>query len=331
MKVICKDIITALLMGLVLPSVLLNVTASLFEEQSAILPELTVQSAAAQAPPATEAAVQPERTMELLLSDGSVTELSMTDYLTGVLLGEMPADFEVEALKAQAVAARTYTEKVRSWGGKHGEGRVCAEPGCCQAYLSQEAYLKRGGTVEALQKVRSAVEATANEVLTYDGELIEAVYFSCSGGATEDAAAVWGSDIPYLRSVESPGEENAAHDTDTVTFTSEVFRAALGQPLSGDPETWFGDVTYTAGGGVDTMTIGGLRYSGTALRTQLALRSTNFTVEVSGDVITITTHGWGHRVGMSQYGADAMAVLGSGYREILAHYYPGTVLTTWPY
>ena len=152
------------------------------------------------------------------------------------------------------------------------------------------------------------------------------MYFSCSGGTTEDAVAVWGADIPYLRSVESPGEENAPYDTDTVEFTPQSFQDLLGQNLEGTTDTWFGETTYTSGGGVAKMVIGGLAYTGTALRSQLGLRSTAFTVETTPEKITIHTRGWGHRVGMSQYGADAMDAQGATYDEILSHYYPGTTL-----
>ena len=116
---------------------------------------------------------------------------------------------------------------------------------------------------------------------------------------------------------------------DTVIFTASDFADAMGIPLSGPVETWFGPVSYTEGGGVETMVIGGLSYSGTQLRQKLGLRSTSFEITAELDTIQITTRGYGHRVGMSQYGADAMAVLGSDYPAILEHYYPGTELTDW--
>ena len=145
--------------------------------------------------------------------------------------------------------------------------------------------------------------------------------------AAEDAAAVWGTDFPYLQAVASPGEEKAAHYTDTVRFSAEAFQDALGVKLSGSPGSWFRDVTYTDGGGVDTIVIGGTSYKGTSLRSALGLRSTAFSISTTEDTVTITTRGYGHRVGMSQYGADAMAVTGSTCQEILVHYYPGTTLT----
>ena len=167
-------------------------------------------------------------------------------------------------------------------------------------------------------------------MLTYQGKLIEATYFSCSGGRTEDALAVWGEDVPYLQSVESPGEEGAAHYVDTVSFTASEFCEKIGKELPGIPAEWIGTIRYTAGGGVETIYIGDEPYSGTQLRSMLNLRSTAFLITAAGDTVTITTKGYGHRVGMSQYGADAMAVQGCSYEEILAHYYPGTKLQQWP-
>lgn len=323
MKSIWKDILTALLMGMVVPGSLLNVTVALLDNgpENRIPEQTAAQETAAQTVP--ETVRQP---MRLRRESGSVEEMDMDEYLVGVVLAEMPASFEPEALKAQAVVARTYTRKAYETGGKHGDGSVCTSSYCCQAHLTEDAYLARGGTAEGVEKIRAAVEATSGYVLTYGGELIEATYFSCSGGSTEDAAAVWGTDFPYLQAVDSPGEENAAHYTDTVTFTPQVFQDVLGTRLGGSPRSWFGSAAYTDGGGVATISIGGETYTGTQLRALLGLRSTAFAVSATDTEITITTRGYGHRVGMSQYGADAMAVSGSGFEEILAHYYQGTVL-----
>lgn len=305
-------------MGLILPGIVMNWAV---EEG----PEPTVQSAGESTlPMQTEA--REKLKMKLKGEDGSIVTMDMDEYLVGVLLGELPADFESEAKKAQAVVARTFTRKAYITGGKHGDGSVCTSPGCCQAYISEADYLARGGDRSAVEAAREAVEATSGLVLTFENQLIEATYFSCSGGLTEDAVAVWGTDFPYLRAVESPGEEHAAHYTDTVYFTKGEFADKLGLPLTGNPETWFGQFHYTPGGGVDTVNIGGVTCDGTFLRSRLGLRSTAFTVRTDPEGITITTRGFGHRVGMSQYGADAMAMGGSTFGEILAHYYPGTSL-----
>lgn len=324
MKGIWKDVVTALFMGMVLPGLVLNLACA-YQNKSGenmqvveTIPE-TIAAETLPEPVPLTAMVRWE--------NGEVEKVDMDQYLLGVVLAEMPVSFEMEALKAQSVVARTYTRKAYLTDGKHGDGSVCTDPACCQAYLSPEDYLAQGGTQEGVDKVRFAIGATTGSVLTYGETLIEATYFSCSGGSTEDAAAVWGTDYPYLQAVDSPGEEQAAHYTDTVTFTPEEFQTALGTSLPGSPRSWIGTTTYTEGGGVATMVIDEKTYTGTQLRSLLGLRSTAFTLVPEEDIITITTRGFGHRVGMSQYGADAMAVTGSSYQEILAHYYPGTTLT----
>ena len=325
MKLIWKEMILAALMGLVMPGAVLGLAASVDMPETVI--EITTGVP-------TEVAAEEETREEKpvftvpILAGSEVVQMDLDAYLTGVVLAEMPASFEPEALKAQAVVARTYTMRAHTRGGKHESAAVCTDAACCQSYISPEDYLAAGGTQENVDKIRNAVGSTNGQVLTYGGELIEATYFSCSGGVTEDAAAVWGADYPYLRSVESPGEEEAAYYSDTVVFSASEFEGALGRDLSGSPPSWFGLTTYTTGGGVASMEIGGTAYQGTTLRGLLGLRSTAFSVEADSGSVTITTRGFGHRVGMSQYGADAMAVLGSSYAEILAHYYQGTSLDT---
>ena len=274
----------------------------------------------------TEPSTQPSEghfLLPVLMPDGTVEDMELEAYVTCAVLGEMPASFEAEALKAQAVVARTYALRRFSLQQKHEGGAVCTDYACCQAFCTAQEYLSKGNTQQDLDKISQAVSQTQSQVLKYDTQLIEATYFSCSGGRTEDAVAVWGQDIPYLRSVDSPGEEEAAHYIDTVTFTVSELEQALETDLEGN---WLGAVSYTDGGGVDTITIGATEYKGTQLRQLLGLRSTAFVMTAVGDTVTVTTKGFGHRVGMSQYGADAMAVSGSTYDEILAYYYPGTDL-----
>ena len=318
MKRIWKEIGIALFMGGLAPGFLIWFGAAMLEIQENQPVEILVEQ--------TISMVEASYEIPLRKEDGVCIQ-DLETYLVGVVLGEMPSSFEPEALKAQAVVARTYTMRANTTGGKHGDGSVCTNYACCQAFLDPSEFLDKGGSPESLQKIRDAVEATRGQVLTYEGDLIEATYFSCSGGSTEDAVAVWGTDYPYLQAVESPGEEHAVHYSDTVSYTPDQFQSALMVTLSGESETWFGEVTYTQGGGVDTMEIGGMTYRGTELRQKLGLRSTAFSVSV-GEEITFTTKGYGHRVGMSQYGADAMAMDGKDYAQILAHYYQGTVLTT---
>ena len=259
--------------------------------------------------------------IDVWMNDAVVT-MELSDYLTGVLISEMPGSFHMEAKKAQAVVARTYALRRMDGGGKH-PGAVCTDSRCCQGYTDPSTF----GNGETVASARQAVEQTNGLVLVYDGQLIDATYFSTSGGMTEDAVAVWGSDVPYLQSVESPGEEIAAHYEDTVFFTKSQLEKALGICLSNGK--WIGAITYTEGGGVATMVIEGRRFQGTQLRSALCLRSTAFTVVQENDGLTITTRGYGHRVGMSQYGAQAMALDGIGYADILTHYYRGAMLVEW--
>ena len=320
MKPIYKEILLAAVLGLVLPTLVLEVALRL-EETSP-----TVATVSREESPEVTAGVGEARDMLLRREDGTVTEMPLEEYLVGVVLAELPASFEAEAKKAQAVVARTYTWKARTTGGKHGDGSVCTDPACCQAYRDEETYLEEGGTREGLEAAREAVLETAGLVLTYEGGLIEATYFSCSGGSTEDAVAVWGTDFPYLRATSSPGEEGAAHYTDTVRFSRADLESALGIVLEEASGSWVGFTTYTAGGGVNTMRIGGMDFPGTELRRLLGLRSTAFNIQTDAAGVTVTTRGYGHRVGMSQYGADAMAAGGSSYGEILMYYYRGTEL-----
>lgn len=263
-----------------------------------------------------------------VLVDEQVQELSLQEYLTGVLLAEMPADFQPEALKAQACASRTFALR-QAQAKKHTNADICANASCCQGWKSEADYLAGGGTTEQVEKIKAAVSGTDGLAVTYEDKLIDATYFSCSGGRTEAAVAVWGGDIPYLQSVPSPGEESALRYTDTVEISAEEFSAKVlaefpEAQLTGTPEQWFGAVTYTAGGGVKTMEIGGVQITGSKLRSLFSLRSTDMTLTPGTDTITITTMGFGHRVGLSQYGAEAMAEAGNSFEAILTHYYQGT-------
>ena len=292
----------SILMGLLLPVLLIGGVGNLAEK--AEMPSFYTKDSA----------------VSVCLTDG--TELALDAYLQRVLLGEMPISFEKEALKAQTVAARTYTAKAMA-GGKHG-GKLCTDSTCCQAFCDAAAFASF--TPEEREKAADAVRETDALVLTYDGALIEATFFSCSGGRTEDAVAVWGTDYPYLRSVESPGEEAAKYDTDSRLVSKRELETALEITLSDNAASWAGAVQLTSGGGVETIELGGKRFLGVYLRKALGLRSTAFTVTPEGDALRFDTRGYGHRVGLSQYGANAMAADGADFREILRHYYPGTAL-----
>jgi stage II sporulation protein D len=242
----------------------------------------------------------------------------------------VPASFHPEALKAQAVAARTYTLRCVLSGNKHQQGAVCTDHRCCQAYCEPEEYLSSGGKEEGLKKIRAAVEETCGEVLYYGSELICATYFASSGGTTEDAKAVWGQSYPYLLSVSSPEEASGDHGQQ-VTFTPDELQERLGVTLTGTPKSWFGMVAYTQGKGVALMRIGARLYTGVQLRKLLELRSTVISVDIQDQQIVFTTRGYGHRVGMSQHGANAMAKNGQDYRAILLHYYHNVTIDRFQY
>ena len=305
-----KQMLIPFLWGLILPLVVMGILVQL-DKRPAQQPEESLET-------------DLQEQIRVVLDDGTTEELELQTYLLRVVLAEMPASFPEEALKAQAVVARTYAAR-RQDSGKHPEGAVCLQASCCQGYREEADFLSGGGTRESVDKVRRAVEQTRGEVLTYEGELIDATYFSSSGGRTEAAVAVWGTDVPYLQAVDSPGEA-PGNPSQQVSFSAEDFARCVGFENEGDPRDWFSDVRYTEGGGVDSISIRGQTYKGTRLRTLLGLRSTAFRIGVEGGWITVTTQGYGHRVGMSQYGAKAMADRGEDYKAILAHYYVGTEL-----
>ena len=265
------------------------------------------------------------------LEDGAVAEMTMADYLWSVVAAEMPAAFESEALKAQAVTARTYAVwKMNMGDTDHPDADVCTDITCCQAYISPEQAAANWGNAAAVyqQKIASAVQSTDGQVITYDGEPIQAVFFSSAAGRTEDAVTVWGSEVPYLVGVDSPEGEGVPNYQTEVTLTTEQVKKLIlaqypGADLSGTASGWFKNRTLTASGRVDTLDVGGITLKGTQVRTLFGLRSACFTVEIMGDAITFRVTGYGHGVGMSQYGANSLAKEGKTCEEILKWYYTG--------
>ena len=267
-------------------------------------------------------------------NEGSMERIELEDYLVHVVAGEMPASYEPEALRAQAVAARSYIAwKLPAYGGSGCSrgGDVCTDSEHCMAYQSEEALRARWGDRfdEYYEKIRAAVQDTAGQVMVWNGEPIQALFHSSSGGRTEDAQAVWGTAFPYLTSVESEGEENEQR---TVRLTAKDLAAKLnaafdGAGLTADTvRTQFLVRSRTQSGRADTVKVGKVTATGKAVRAALDLSSANFTIDWQGGEAVITTVGYGHGVGMSQVGANAMAQQGSTYRDILTHYYTGATL-----
>lgn len=266
----------------------------------------------------------------------SVMNLTMSEYLVGVVAAEMPASFELEALKAQAVAARTFAAS-RILSKSEGNGYdICTDSSCCQAWCSEaDMKDKWGANYETYrQKVQKAVDATLAQILTYDGEPIDALYHSTSGGQTEDSENVFSASKPYLRGVDSPGEESAPKYRVETDFSLKDFVARLNKSFTGAKLTTSNAadkvrvLSRFESGRVKNVQVGKSTATGREFRGALSLNSANFTLTFHGDTVSITTLGFGHGVGMSQLGANAMAKDGASYRDILTHYYTGVKIET---
>lgn len=268
-----------------------------------------------------------------VLTGETLRQMDMETYLLGVVRAEMPADFEEEALKAQAVAARTYIlHKIASGGSpNHPQADACDDINCCQAYKSREDAAAQWGerAAEYEEKIRRAVTETDGECVLYDGAPVLAVFHSSSAGTTQDAQAVWSASLPYLKSVETPeGEDTVPNYRSTASFSAaglrETLLAALPEAkLEGAPSNWFTDIRQQPNGTVTSLSVGGVEVGGNRLRTILDLRSACFTISFDGDAVVFSVTGYGHGVGMSQYGANVLAGDGMNYREILEWYYTG--------
>ena len=275
------------------------------------------------------------RTVLKVKNGDTVEEMDLGTYLVGVVRAEMPASFEEEALKAQAVAARTYTIYKIQTGGNHGdEADICTDSTCCQAYISEErARANWGENANAYEKkVENAVTSTDGETILYGGVPILAVFHSSSAGQTREAGAVWQSDLPYLQPVESPEDgDSIPNYYSRAEFTAEAFRekvlaACPEADLSGEMKGWLKNAVTDSAGSVETVEVGGVTVKGTQVRAALGLRSACFEWEAQGEKLVFYVTGYGHGVGLSQYGARAMAEDGADYREILTHYYTGVTV-----
>ena len=278
-------------------------------------------------------------TIRVKIDDETVETMTMDDYVQGVLRAEMPASFELEALKAQAVAARTETlYKVENGPvANHPEADICNDINCCQAYRAAEAAESAWGAdaEKYSAKIAQAVRGTDGMVILYEDKPILAAFFSAASGQTHNSGDVWVSDLPYLQSVNSPEGENEVPNYYSVAaipsgeFRDRFLASYPEAKLDGAPEHWIGAVERNDSDMVTSIDIGGVTLKGTVVRRLFGLRSASFTVEVEdGDVVFRVT-GYGHGVGMSQYGANVMAGEGKDYKEILCWYYTG--VTVGPY
>lgn len=262
---------------------------------------------------------------------GEVEQVNIDDYLCNVVSAEMPADYEIEALKAQAVVARTYTiYKINN--KKHENADICDDSTCCQAWISKDDRLARWEESQResnWQKIVSAVNDTKGKIITYDDKPIDAFFHSNSGGVTEVPVNVWGgTGYPYLQSVETAGEDTYTQYSSEVVFTQEQLINKLKEKYS-DISIDFSNsddikiMDYTESTRVKTVKFGNHEISGVEARSLLGLRSTNFEISIDDDNIKFSVKGYGHGVGMSQTGADSMAKQGSSAEDIIKHFYTG--------
>ena len=266
-------------------------------------------------------------------STGQLLELSRRDYLIGAVAAEMPVSWADEALKAQAVAAHSYILYCRDHCPLPGGGWLAADPARRQVCLTDPVLHSYWGTDYASRYARlsALVEQVETQVLCYQDAPAAASYFALSNGRTEASQNVWGSPLPYLVPVDSSTDLAADNYQYSVTLSARQLQSLLrtGLSITADlsaPEQWFSAQTLTPSGYTASLSVCGQTVSGTALRRALGLRSTCFTVTFHSGSFCFTTKGYGHGVGMSQWGAKAMAEQGADYAAILAHYYPGTTL-----
>jgi stage II sporulation protein D len=265
------------------------------------------------------------------LAQKKIETVPLEDYIVGVVASEMPAEFEKEALKAQALAARTFIVEQMLNENKTDlpEGALVYDTVVHQVYKNENELKQVWGPDYKwkIQKVREAVNETRGQILTFDGSPITASFFSTSNGFTENSEAIWPNSVPYLKSVESKWDLQSPKFNGREVFTVQEFEKKLGVKLPND--STIGNVTErTAGQRVAKVEINGKVVSGKDIREKLGLKSTDFTWERKGDNIIINTEGYGHGVGMSQYGANGMASEGKNYKEIVSHYYQGVEIAT---
>lgn len=255
-------------------------------------------------------------------SNGTVVEMELEEYVVGVVGAEMPASFNIEALKAQAIAARTYATYFME------SNIILTDTVKTQVYKDNSQLKSMWGSdfTKYYNKVVSAVEATRDMHITYNGQTIRALYFSTSNGYTEDSINVWGNSFAYLKSVDSSWDKSASSFLRTITKTFDEMSSSLGYEVN--QNTVFEVTSRNSSGRVEMLSINDNTYSGVEFRNKFGLRSADFDIVVTSNGIEITTRGYGHGVGMSQYGANGMANMGYNYSQIINHYYQGVKIET---
>lgn len=260
-----------------------------------------------------------EITVTLYRNNGKIINLELEEYVLGVVGAEMPASFNIEALKAQAILARTYALKSIK------NGKKLTDTVSTQAYKDNSELQKlwKNDYTKYYEKIKKAVNETKGKVILYNNEYIDAVYHSTSNGKTENSKNVWKNSLPYLVSVDSSWDKNVKSYKKETIFEINEFCNILKLDVE---ETITYEIIHNETGRVRQITINNKTFSGTEFRNLLKLRSTDFEIEINDEKIKVTTYGYGHGVGMSQYGANEMAKQGYSYIQILKHYYTGVVI-----
>lgn len=263
-------------------------------------------------------------------ADGIIS-VPTSDYIEGVVAAEISPDSEPEALKAQAVAAYTYLLYKKDKNKREDYDIIC-DAGIDQAYIDTAAQKEKWGDAydANIGKIREACNAVAGIYVSFENKPIYAAFHAVSAGKTENCSDVFGGEYPYLVSVQSIGDLLCPDYLSTVTLSADEVRSALGGmcSLPENPEEFFTAIERSDAGGIKTLTVGGKTFTGQEIRSALSLRSANFDIAFDGTAFTFTVRGYGHGVGMSQYGANYMAQQGSLYNEILLWYYTGCSLKT---
>ena len=261
-----------------------------------------------------------ENTITIYRSNGEIINIELEDYLIGVVAGEMPASFNIEALKVQAIIARTYTLKSIK------RNKILTDTVDTQVYIDEEQMHDKWGSDfnKYYNKIKEAVTSTKDLVITYNNDYIDAVYFANSNGYTEDAKEVWGYNIPYLKSVECKYDINSTNYLRIKTISYEELSNKLNIPIDNTVEIY--NILRNNSHRIISISINDKTYTGIEIRNILNLRSADFDISITDEGLEFTTYGYGHGVGISQYGANGMANNGYNYESIIKYFYQSVTI-----
>lgn len=310
-----------LCIGLIILSVMLLLPLTTMKNTSEIVEAATTVK---NIPKASKAGADKFRLYDT--SNDKVKTISAEDYIFGVVAAEMPALYDTEALKAQAVASYTYACYRRAENSDKSYD-ITTDYTVDQSYITEEKARERWGEKadEYIKKIKGAISEVSGYMITYKNQPILAVYHAISSGTTESSANVWGRELPYLKAVDSPGDKLSPDYISTLELSADTLVSKLSSDIefSGNASDYFGEIKKTDSGTVKEITVCNKSLTGARIRSLLQLRSSCYDVEFANEKFTFTVYGYGHGVGMSQYGANYMAKQGSNFKEILTCYYSG--------